>query len=258
VTFKDHFSGHAAGYAAYRPVYPLALVEALAGLSSRHEVAWDCGCGSGQLSVLLAERFAHVIATDASAQQIAHATQHPRVEYRCVPAEVSGLADASIDLIVVAQAVHWFDLPAFYREVRRVARPGAPLALVTYNLLHIDERIDRIIGAYYYGVVNAYWPPERRLVEENYRSLDFPFRAIDPPSIAMTAEWSLPEVLGYVETWSAVVAARKAIGSAPMDRFAAELTAAWIDAWGDANVRREVRWPLALRVGFVDAAPGVA
>src|SRR5207249_7256547 len=123
--FQDHFSDKAAGYAAYRPVYPPALVDALAALAPGRGLAWDAGCGSGQLSLLLAQRFDRVIATDASADQIAHATAHPKVEYRCAPAEASGLADGIADLAVAAQAAHWFDLPDYYAEVRRVAPPRA-------------------------------------------------------------------------------------------------------------------------------------
>src|SRR5438876_4020524 len=141
--FQDHFSDVAAAYAAHRPTYPAALVDFLAESAPRRDLAWDAGCGSGQLSVLLAERFARVIATDASPAQIAHAAPHPNVAYACAPAEDSGLPPGVADLAVAAQAAHWFDLPAYYAEVRRVGRAGALVALVTYGLVRVDHAIDR-------------------------------------------------------------------------------------------------------------------
>jgi ubiquinone/menaquinone biosynthesis C-methylase UbiE len=173
MSFKDHFSTRSADYAIYRPTYPRALVDYLAGLCAAHDVALDVGCGSGQLSVLLAERFAQVIATDASAQQIEKAAAHERVDYRVAPAENSGLPDRTADLVTAAQAAHWFDLPAFYAEARRVGKPGAILALVTYGVLQADPDIDPTIQHFYENVVGPYWPPERYLVEEGYRSFDF-------------------------------------------------------------------------------------
>ena len=56
---------------------------------------------------------------------------HPRVEYRVAPAERSGLPDAAVDLVTLALAAHWFDLPRFYAEVRRVGRPRTAIALIS-------------------------------------------------------------------------------------------------------------------------------
>jgi SAM-dependent methyltransferase len=138
--FKDHFSARAAAYAAYRPRYPTPLVGFLAGVAPSTDVAWDCGCGSGQLSVDLTRRFTRVVATDASAQQLAQAVPHPRVEYRHAAAEGSGLLDGSIDVAVAAQAAHWFDLAAYYGEGRRVVEPGGiiDVDLGTAAWLHRD------------------------------------------------------------------------------------------------------------------------
>ena len=246
--FKDHFSTHAAGYAAYRPTYPVALVDYLASLPGALDVALDCGCGTGQLAVLLAGRFNRVVATDASAQQIANAERRDGVEYRVAPAERSGLADASVDLITVAQAAHWFDLEAFYAEVRRIARPQAALALITYGVLHVDEpESETILQNFYANIVGPYWPPERRHVEEGYRSLPFPFTEIDAPPLAIEVSWTLPDLLGYVDTWSAVRGAERAVGRASIEAFRAELTR----AWGDPQRRETIRWPLSLRVGLL-------
>jgi SAM-dependent methyltransferase len=248
--FKDHFSQSSASYAAHRPTYPPELVTFLADVARTNDFAWDCGCGSGQLSTLLAERFDRVYATDASAKQIENALPHSGVQYACAPAEASGLDTATADLIVAAQAAHWFDLPAFYREVRRVGRPGSVIALVSYGIVKIDEQLDPLIERFYRDVVGPYWPPERKHVEEGYRSLDFPFTEVKAPDLEMTVYWTLPDFIGYVDTWSAVAAMEKAIGREPHDRFNQELR----EAWTAGDQKRLVRWPLSLRVGLIEAA----
>jgi len=247
--FKDHFSAAAADYAAHRPRYPAALIDYLAGLAPASACALDCGCGSGQLSVPLAGRFARVVATDASAAQIAKAEPHPGVDYRVALAEHSGLPPASVDLITVAQAAHWLDLERFYAEVRRVARPNAVLALISYGVLHVEGPPAPLVEHFYYRVLGPWWPAERRHVEEGYQSLPFPFAEYQAPVLAIEVQWTLAELLGYLDTWSAVRALEKARGRAPVERFAAELAA----AWGDPGMPRTVRWPLALRVGRVEA-----
>ncbi len=245
--FKDHFSSGADGYAAHRPTYPAALAEFLAGAAPRPGVAWDAGCGSGQLSVLLGDRFEHVIATDGSAEQLARATPHPRVEYRRATAEASGLAEASVDLAVSAQAAHWFDLPAYYAEVRRVARKGAIVAQSVYNLVEVDSRVDLAVRRFYADKLGQYWPPERRHVEAEYATLPFPFERIETPRLEMHATWTLARFIGYMRSWSGVMVMEKALGPEPMDALQRELEA----LWGPAGSSREVRWPLKLRVGRI-------
>jgi SAM-dependent methyltransferase len=247
MSFKDHFSARSADYAAYRPTYPHAVVDHLAGLCARTEVALDVGCGTGQLSVLLAQRFAQVIATDASAQQIDKADPLDRVEYRVAPAERSGLPDRSVDLITAAQAAHWFDLPAFHSEARRVGRPGAILALITYGVVQADPDIDPVIRRFYKDVIGSYWPPERRHVEDGYRSFDFPFEELPPPALAIEVEWRARDLIGYADTWSAVREAEKALGREPVESFQRDLMA----AWGDMERRRIIRFPLSFRIGRI-------
>jgi SAM-dependent methyltransferase len=244
-SFKDHFSATAAAYAAHRPTYPAALTGLLAEIAPRQDLAWDAGCGSGQLSVLLADRFARVIATDASIEQIAHATPHPNVGYVVARAEAGVLADGTVDVAVAAQAAHWFDLPAYYAEVRRTARPGAVVALVTYGLVRVDARVDAVIDRFYSQALGPYWPPERRHVEQGYRSLPFPFEEIGVPSLEMRARWRHSDLVGYVETWSAVWALERAVGSGPLEAFRRELG----HAWGAGAAVRPVHWTLSLRVG---------
>lgn len=187
LNFKDHFSSGSADYAAHRPSYPIELVNALAAISPGRDRALDCGCGTGQLSVLLAERFNEVIATDASAAQIEKAQPHEKVTYRTALAEDSGLPDASVDLMTVAQAAHWLDLDKFYAEACRIARPQAVLALISYGVLHEEGSIDRIAQRFYSETLEPYWPAERRHVEEGYRNLPFPFPEVRVPQLAINA-----------------------------------------------------------------------
>ncbi len=246
--FKDHFSAGSAGYAAYRPTYPDALIDFLAEASPGHDLALDCGCGSGQLSTLLTRRFAQVAATDASPQQIDAAEAHERVTYGVAPAERSGLPNRSVDLVTAAQAAHWFDLPAFYAEARRVARPEGVVALITYGTIETEAAVAPIVQHFYRTVVGPYWPPERRHVEEGYRTFDFPFEEVAAPPLAIEVSWSLDHMLGYIETWSAVRSARKALGQGPIDAFRHDLAA----AWGDPTQYRPIRFPLSLRIGRVE------
>jgi SAM-dependent methyltransferase len=242
----DHFSRVADGYASFRPAYPAALVDLLAERAPAHDLAWDAGCGSGQLSVGLAHRFTRVIATDVSAEQLARAASHTRVEYRRAGADASGIPPGTVDLAVAAQAVHWFDLPAYYAEVRRVTRPGGILALVSYGLIRIAPEVDPVIDGFY-ETLGPHWPPERRHVESGYRSLPFPFAEQPTPPMEMRESWTLPHVLGYVETWSALRGAERETSPAPFEDFRRELGR----VWGAAGARRPVRWELALRVGRI-------
>ncbi|CAO4144230.1 class I SAM-dependent methyltransferase [Methylorubrum aminovorans] len=246
--FKDHFSTNNASYAAHRPAYPPALVDFLADAAPDRDLALDVGCGTGQLSALLARRFAQVVAIDASAGQIAAAAPVERVRYHVAPAERSGLPDSSASLITVAQAAHWLDLAPFYDEVRRAARPRAVLALITYGVLHLaDAAADRVVRHFYEDVIGPFWPPERKHVEDGYRALPFPFAALETPALDIEVRWRLADLIGYVETWSAVRAAETSVGRGPIERFRADLAA----AWGEPDTIRDVRWPLSLRVGRV-------
>jgi SAM-dependent methyltransferase len=223
------------------------VVDYLADHLTRRDVAWDAGCGSGQLSTLLRARFGRVIATDPSVDQIAQARAHPGVEYRQASAEASGLEGGSVDLAVAAQAAHWFDLPRYYAEVRRVVRPGGLVAMLAYGVVHVDGDLITIVDRFYWQTLAGFWPQERKIVEEGYRSLPFPFPELQAPAFAMTATWSLPQLLGYVRTWSAVQALERERGGDAYAGFARALSA----AWGDPDTRRAVGWDLALRLGRV-------
>jgi ubiquinone/menaquinone biosynthesis C-methylase UbiE len=248
---KDHFSGHAACYQQFRPNYPAPLFAYLASLGPAHDLAWDCATGNGQAAVALAPFFSSVIATDFSAQQIDQAPRDAKVRYLVAPADKAPIEAGSVDLVTVAQALHWFDLGAFYAEVRRVAKPGGTLAVWCYEMHHITPEIDAIVRRLYSDIVGPYWPPERRIVEEGYRTLAFPFEELAPPPFEMVHSWDLEHVMGYFGSWSSTQRYRKQVGKDPLALIADDLKA----AWGDPEQTREVVWPLNLRVGRICPVP---
>lgn len=242
--FPDHFSSVSRHYAEFRPTYPQPLFDWVAAHAPDRKLAWDCAAGSGQATQDLAARFDRVIATDASAAQIAAAPRHPRVEYRVAPAEQSGLPEASVDVIVVAQALHWFDLERFHAEARRVLVAGGLLAVWCYGKMRVDnECADRLLQHFYGETVGPWWPPERGHVENGYRTLPFPFEEIATPAFGIEAEWTLAQLLGYLRSWSATARFIAARGFDPVAALAHELA----PHWGEGNLR--VEWPLALRAG---------
>jgi SAM-dependent methyltransferase len=243
--FKDHFSERAEGYAIYRPRYPATLAAWLASAAPARKLAWDVGCGSGQLSTLLGEQFEKVIATDASSAQVERAVAHPHVEYRVEPAESSSLTSGSADLVTVAQAAHWMKLDAFYREARRVAREEALIALIAYERTRIDPSIDPIIETFYSGDLDRWWPPERKHIETGYRTLDFPFQPVAAPSFEMKATWTADQLVGYIRTWSAVRAMEAANGPEATNRFEDSVRRAW------GPGARDVIWPMVVLAGRV-------
>lgn len=244
----DHFSRLAEQYASYRPDYPPGLFGFLANSSAAQDLAWDCGAGTGQAAAGLAARFRRVIATDVSWRQLSQARPVGNVAYVTARAEAVPLGPASVDLVTVAQALHWFDLPAFYGEVRRVLRPGGSVAVWTYQLCQLGPELDPLVQHLYGDVLGAYWPEERRLVEDGYASLDFPFAEIPAPEFFMQANWTLEAFLGYLGSWSAGRYYQRATGSSPLDTVAAEMAR----HWGEPDTRRRVRWPLRLRLGRWD------
>ena len=247
MSFADHFSGVSAAYAAFRPRYPDALFDLLAGVAPARDAAWDCATGNGQAALGLAKHFTRVIATDASDAQIAHATPHPRVTYHVAPAEASGLEDRSVDLVTVAQAVHWFDRPRFWVEARRVLRPGGVMAVWTYRLFSIAPALDAIVRRFYQDTVGPFWPRERKLTEERFRTIDFPFAEFPVQEFTIEQPLTLDDVAGYIRTWSATRGYVERHGRDPVGALVAELA----PAWGDPGTPRLARWPLAVRAGRV-------
>jgi SAM-dependent methyltransferase len=247
MSFKDHFSGHAAAYATSRPGYPRDLVATIARLPTEHHLALDCGTGNGQAALGLARYFDRVVATDPSAAQLAHATPHPSVEYRVAPAEASGLPDGSVDLVTAAQAFHWFDFDRFFAEVERVLSPGGAVAVWTYNLARVDPAVDAQMDRLAHDVAGPYWPPERRWVNEEYRTVPFPFDEVVIPPFVHEEEWDLEHFVSYLRTWSATARYIQEKGADPIAEVWDDLVA----GWGEPERVRTVAWPIYLRAGYV-------
>jgi SAM-dependent methyltransferase len=240
--WKDLFSHGSGDYARFRPTYPADMYRWLAQASPGRALAVDVGTGNGQAARALAEHFTRVLAFDPSEAQLRKAEAHPRVEYRVAPAEALGLDDAAADLVMAAQAFHWFDAGRFFPAIQRALRPRGLLALVSYSQAVIDPAIDRVVLDLY-REVRPFWEPERRLVEEGYAGVPAPFPEEQPPAFEMRHEWELAQLVGYIGTWSPLPSYRAARGRDPLDEHFPALAA----AWGEVP-RRTVRWPLALRV----------
>jgi len=242
IGFKDHFSGHAGSYAAHRPSYPEALFSFLASCCDEHDLAWDCGTGNGQAARSVAPFFKQVVATDASIEQIAAASPHARVEFRVAAAESSGIDPESVDLITVAQALHWFDIERFFEEACRVLKPGGVLAFWSYERCLVNRNCNEVIEKIF-AEVESHWPPERAIVEDSYGSITLPVPETPVESFEMQLEWTAHEMLNYMRTWSATQRYMRVNSADPVALYAQELAR----AWGDG--RRDVRWPLTFKAG---------
>ena len=245
-TFKDYFSSSAAEYATFRPRYPSELFEFVASVPWRHRTAWDCATGSGQAAVPLANHFDRVIATDASREQIAQATPHPQVTYAVALADESGLDSGSVDLVTVAQALHWLPHERFFEEVRRVLAPGGALAIWCYTMPVLGGAIDDIRQRYYSETCGPYWSPERALVDEGYRTIAMPFDEVPAPPMHIEVRLTLERFAGYMRTWSATRKLAAAIGRDPVIEIEEELRSHW-----GSEPERVARWPIHVRAGRV-------
>ena len=242
---KDNFSTASDQYAQYRPTYPDAFFSYLRTLIPHPKTAWDCGTGNGQVAVTLASIFETVCATDISAPQIAHAPKLPNIHYAVQAAEQTNFPENHFDLIIVAQAIHWFDFERFYTEVNRTAKHEALLVVMGYGLLKIAPEIDTLITSFYKEVIGPYWDAERRYIDEMYQTIPFPFEEIAAPNFSNTSEWTCEHLLGYLSTWSAVKHYTRIHGFNPVDALAADLKKAF------GNQVRQVDFPLLLRIGKV-------
>jgi SAM-dependent methyltransferase len=243
--FKDNFSKQATVYYRFRPTYPKELFEYLSGLTEKHKLAWDCGTGNGQSADMLAEFYEKVYATDPSSEQINNAVPNEKITYKVEKAESPELSNASVDLITVAQAVHWFDLDRFYRAAKRVLKPNGIIAIWAYGIPQISDELDPIIKDFHDNTLGAFWQPENKLIEQEYRTLPFPFTAIDAPAFYIQKYLDLNELLGHFRSWSAT---QKYIEKFDKDPLRT-LRQIFSEYWEDEEIEKEVVWKLILRIG---------
>lgn len=244
--FKDHFSARSHDYAEFRPVYPTEMFRFLASRCAQAKFCWDAATGNGQAAQSLVEHFTHVYASDASPNQVNLATPHLRIRYAVEPAEKTALGDGSCDLVTVAQAIHWLKHDEFYAEARRVLKPGGLIAVWGYGLHSVNEAVDHVVKKYYSEIVGPFWPPERKIIEEKYETLSFPFQKIDTPQYEISAAYSLGEMRGYLASWSATQRYMQHHGKNPLETITSDLK----QAWGDAE-KRTLRWPIYMKVGHI-------
>ncbi|MQX15331.1 methyltransferase domain-containing protein [Sinorhizobium terangae] len=245
---KNWFGAGGSAYAQFRPEYPVALSTFLAKVSPTRDMAVDVGCGNGQLTRQLATYFDRVIGVDPSEDQIANAQAEDKVRYLCAPAEKLPLPDNTASLITAAQAAHWFDLPAFYAEARRIAVENAVIALISYGVLRLepDELQERFID-FYHNEIGPYWPTERKLVDTGYADITFPFNERAAPEMEIHRAWELGDFLGYLSTWSAVHRVNDAGREDILTAFVRDIS----ELWGDPAKKRPVSWPINMRLGTI-------
>ncbi|MBK7850764.1 MAG: methyltransferase domain-containing protein [Bacteroidetes bacterium] len=243
---KDNFSIQSDNYAKYRPAYPTEFYDYLYSLIPASHVAWDCGTGNGQVAFELAKKFDHVFASDLSESQIKNALQSKNIVYSIQAAEQTFFEKDQFDLIIVAQAIHWFDFDKFYSEVRRTGNSNAILCVLGYGKIEISEEMDRVINYFYRNVIGSYWDKERKYIDENYKTIPFPFQEYTAPDFVNKIQWSLDHLIGYLNTWSAVKHFISKNNYNPLDALMKEIEI----LWGDSK-EREVRFPLLLRIGKI-------
>jgi SAM-dependent methyltransferase len=243
---KDYFSKQSGIYAAFRPVYPQTLYDFIYKHLKQSHSAWDCGTGNGQVAHMLATKFDHVYATDISQQQLDHAIQAPNVFYSISKAEQTSFQDRQFDLITVGQALHWFDKDLFFQEVKRTGKPGGLIAVWGYALLNISPEIDKLFLHFYYDIVGPYWDNARRLVEQEYNGLTFPFEIIPAPKFEIRVSWNLNQFEGYLKSWSAT---QKFINSNrydPVDNFISNMKSVW-----PPEEFKTVSFPVFMKLGKI-------
>ncbi len=240
---KDFFSTQSNLYAAFRPTYPTDLYTFILQHLREKKVAWDCATGNGQVAISLADHFEKVFATDISQQQLDLAPARHNIAYALSSAEQTPFPDSQFDLVTVGQALHWFDRTRFFEEVKRVSKPDGLLAVWGYAQLRIEPAIDRIIMDFYNNTIGPYWDQARKLVEEEYRTIEFPFEEIQSPGFTIQVEWTVDQLSGYLSSWSATQKYINVNKKDPIISFMPILESIW-----GREERKTIRFPLFLRL----------
>ncbi|HMG17023.1 MAG TPA: class I SAM-dependent methyltransferase [Saprospiraceae bacterium] len=241
---KDLFSKGSKLYSTARPSYPDALISFILNITSNFNLAWDVGTGNGQLAALLAPYFENIVATDISKEQLMHAVPKANIQYKVQPAEQSDFKDNSVDLITIAQAVHWFDFELFYQEAKRVLSLNGIIAVVGYPLIKVDTEVDKVINYFHDDILGTYWDPECSYLDENYTTLPFPFTEIELPVITSQYNWTFDQLIAFLYTWSGL---RHYINKNDIDPMI-ELVPLLRKAWGQ-NQTKTVYFPVIGRIG---------
>ena len=244
MNLKDNFSTQSKQYAKFRPTYPEELYQFLLSHVVKTQVAWDCATGNGQIATVLSQHFDNVYATDISENQLKNAPQIANITYKVERAEYTSFQDHSFDLITVGQAIHWFKFDAFYTEVKRTLKPNGLIAIVGYGIMHINAEIDELIHYLYKDILGSFWDEERKYIEDNYLNVTFPFREIQCPGFEITAEWNLEQLIGYLETWSALQHYIKLNSKSPIPLIYERLE----QVWGNTK-KHTIHFPILLKVG---------
>lgn len=184
------FDDRVADYVRYRPTYPATIIDAiltdLPPVSSL--VAADIGAGTGISSRLLADRGVRVLAIEPNGAMRAGAAPHQLVRWLEGSAEHTGLDTRSVDLVVCAQAFHWFKKQEALAEFARVLRSAGRLAIM-WNMGSPDDPA----GSAYYDIVFNASDEARRIADK--REYNDPF--------VNTPEWSPEPIVtaDFVESY---------------------------------------------------------
>ena len=242
---KDLFSRDPVSYASYRPKYPIELFQFLSEICDEKYVAWDCATGNGQAASALSDYFEKVVATDISEAQLKNAIQKHNISYA-----LSGLRcplnDNSVDLVTVAQALHWLPLNEFYNEVKRVGKKRGIIAVWCYQLPKAGENLDTIIEHFYAKTLQGCWDEGRKDVDNGYSNISFPFLHIPSPEFQILVKWNPEQLIGYIKTWSAIPTYIAIHGTDPISALYTSLQQNW-----GSQLEITFRFPLRVRIGYI-------
>ncbi|WP_373524424.1 class I SAM-dependent methyltransferase [Aquiflexum sp.] len=243
---KDLFSNHSEEYAQFRPSYPKVLFDFVVSHCKGKESAWDCATGNGQVAGHLSNYFKKVEATDISEKQLENAITRPNVYYSKQSAENTIFPDQHFDLITVGQAIHWFDFKGFYKEVNRTGKKDSLLLVLGYGKLSAAPELDGVIDELYRDILEPYWEPERKYIDEKYLTIPFPFKEIKTPEFKNSINWKIDQLIGYLNTWSAVKKYIQLNVQNPVNLVSEKLKVCW-----GSEVERKIEFPLLVRLGKI-------